>query len=195
MFISDPQWLLLLLANMLLIILLALRETFRFRLLNSPYKNITIISGVVVSTLFITDLILMVIFHGWLSMLVGGITSILIGVLLSTMLKKRFIRFYDNLIDEGNWENKVTEIAIQKALNLKEIQTVMTNEQISELDIKDLNLRLRALGISNEKANSAILNHQLVSWFFKNFRDDSKDKNSLAIELAIYAKSGQNKLD
>ncbi|MEO6136466.1 MAG: hypothetical protein ABIP35_15005 [Ginsengibacter sp.] len=195
MFISDPKWLLLQLVSIILISLLALREAFRFRLLNTPYNYITTISAVVISILFITDLILMIIFKGWLSLLVGGIISIIIGSLLTTMLKKRFIKSYDNLIDEGNWENNLTEIAIRKALNSKKIQTIMTNEQISELDIKDLNRRLKALGISNEKANSAILNHHLISWFFKNFRDNSKDKNSLAIELALYAKSGQSKFD
>lgn len=49
------------------------------------------------------------------------------------------------------------------------------------------------MGITNRKANLAIRNRHLVSWFFKNFRDNSVDQNSLAIELISYAKFGKNK--
>lgn len=103
MFISNSVWLLLLLLGIIAVILLAWREALRYKLLLSKYAVFKSFLAVLVSFVFITDLILMVIYTGWLSMFTAAIILFLIGIFMLGIFRKWFSV---NLTEEDNPEVK-----------------------------------------------------------------------------------------
>lgn len=187
-------WLLFLLLGIILAVLLGIREAFRFKLLNSKHDKVYTFAAFIVSILYFVDLILMLVYSGWLLMIIGFIILFLIGLFTSLIVKRKYISFTENLFDEGDYESNQREITIQKVLNSEKIKNLMQEEEIGEDEIKDLYRRLHAIGVEKKNADSAIRNPMLISWFFKNYRDPSIDGNSLAIRLSIYAKYGRENI-
>ena len=103
MFISNSIWLLLLLLGLISVILLAWREAFRYKILLSKNAAFKSFLAVLVSLVLISDLIIMVIYTGWLSMLTAAIILQFIGIFILNFFRKRFS---DKLNDDENSEMK-----------------------------------------------------------------------------------------
>jgi hypothetical protein len=191
MFLSDSTWWVLLVVSITLMILLAYREAFRFQLLVSHHGKITTFLSVIGIAVLFVDLIFMVFVSGWWAMLTGLIVSFSIGILTLNIVKRRSVNFAQALVAESEWEDKLTKIAIQNALNSRSIQRVMLQRSINETDIRDLYHRLKAAGVEKKKADAAILNPELIDWFFRNFRNELVNLEDLAIELSLYARYGK----
>lgn len=101
MFILNYIWLLLVALGIIAIIVLAWREAFRYKLLLNKYAVFKTFLAVLASIAFIADLILMVIYTGWLSMFTAAIILLLVGLFMLSIFRKQFA---DDFTEENQKE-------------------------------------------------------------------------------------------
>jgi len=190
-FLSDTTWWILLVVATILIIGLAYREAFRFRSLTSPYGKLIAYGATLAVSFWFLIVILMAFHSGLLSALVGFLISFVIGIVALNVIKRRFAHFTQEFLAQGEWDDRMVRFAVTKSVNTQAVQLVMKGHSVTEADIEELFHRLRTAGVEDVKANAAILNPELITWYFKHVRDASTNLEDLAIELSLYARYGK----
>jgi hypothetical protein len=190
-FLSDTNWWLLFVLETIMILGLAYREAFRFKILTSSYGRLITYLAILAAIFWFSMVILMAFYSGIFSALIGFLSTIIIGIATLKFIKLQYVNHVQEFIAESEWKEKNEELVLARSVNNKEIRMVMKEHSIGVSDIEELFRRLGRTGIEQTKVNSAILNPQLVAWYFNKIKDPSTNLEDLAIELAIYARCGK----
>ncbi len=187
-FFFDTAWWIMLVVATIIIIGLAYREAMRFRSLINPYGKL-IAYGATLAVLFWLLILILMAFHtGVFSAIVGFLISFVIGIVSLNIIKRHFTNFTHEFLAKSEWDDRMIKFAVTKSVNTQAVQLVMKEHSVNEADIEELYHRLRRAGVEDNKVNSAILNPDLIAWYFKQVRDASTNLEDLAIKLGLYAR-------
>ncbi len=160
---------------------LAVREAYRFRLLAGPFAGITVYGSALAVLAWLA--VVGVVFYAngfWASLAVLAI-SLFFGVVLRALLAPR------DIFSRAAESKSRAQVALADALRRPPVKAVLRDHDKTADDLSGLYSHLCACGVDRERSAAAILNPELLDWFFSDplLADDRR------ILLILWAKSGR----
>ena len=126
-FLSNSTWWLLFAGCNLLMTVLAIREAFRFRLMNGSYGRSTTFLAFFALPAWFLLLILMIVLTGWVSALVGLVCTFIVGQIVLRVARARFAGGFGicEMFAQGDFERKLAKASMENASVNEGVREVM----------------------------------------------------------------------
>ncbi len=189
-FIKDPIWQALCLLASVVLILLFLREVYRFRLLRSKFGHGTAILALMLVFVWIIIFIAMVFTSGLLtSIFTYGILMCISGLLLSLIRRNRNILLHPEFLAQADYEKAMYKSIIEKVTSISDVQQMLKEYDKKEDFLTSFMERIVASG--NSKVLRKLKNTSHVEHILEIYKRTDQTDNDKFIAASNYLEYGK----
>lgn len=182
-FLTNATFWLHLAVALALVVPLAAREAFRFRLLRTRFGLLSAYLALACIIGFIVVLVLMARSTGIWSAVTGAVFALFLGGLLSSRMRG------ETVFDRFEEEQAMREVFLANALRDRNVAEALSGLGRGKEDLERLQRLLLSQGVEERKVGSAIRDLRLLNWYFT--RAQSADRRDVVLLLVLWARRGE----